>query len=89
MSRTKDSGLKGQYIKNRSFDDEYFMKLILEYLDKFGKASRKDINGLLTGKLSDVLDDNQKRNKVDYLLKKLKVRGLVKFNSEKMWMLIS
>ena len=89
VSRTKDSGLKGQYIKNRSFDDEYFMKLILEYLDKFGKASRKDINGLLTGKLSDVLDDNQKRNKVDYLLKKLKVRGLVKFNSEKMWMLIS
>lgn len=48
------------------------MTLILEYLNKFGKASRKDINGLLTGKLSDVLNDTQKKNKIDYLLKKLK-----------------
>ena len=87
VSKTKDGNLKGQYIKNRSFDDEYFMKLILEYLKKFGKASRKDINGLLFGKLSDVLNDDQKRNKVDYLLKKLRERGKIEFNAERQWVL--
>lgn len=87
VSRTKDSNLKGQYIKNRSFDDEYFMKLVLEYLKKFGKASRKDINGLLFGKLSDVLNDEQKKNKVDYLLKKLKERGKIVSNEKRLWVL--
>ena len=87
VSRTKDSNLKGQYIKNRSFDDEYFMKLVLEYLKKFGKASRKDINGLLFGKLSDVLNDDQKKNKVDYLLKKLKEQGKIESNEERLWVL--
>lgn len=87
VSRTKDSNLKGQYIKNRSFDDEYFMKLVLEYLKKFGKASRKDINGLLFGKLSDVLDEDQKKNKVDYLLKKLKERGKIVSNEKRLWVL--
>ena len=87
VSRTKDSNLKGQYIKNRSFDDEYFMKLVLEYLKKFGKASRKDINGLLFGKLSDVLNEDQKKNKVDYLLKKLKERDKIEFNKERQWVL--
>lgn len=87
VSRTKDSNLKGQYIKNRSFDDEYFMKLVIEYLKKFGKASRKDINGLLFGKLSDVLTERQKRNKVDYLLKKLKENGKIEFNKERLWKL--
>ena len=46
MSKTGDKELKSQYIKNRSFDDEYFMSMIVEYLKKFGKASRKDIEGL-------------------------------------------
>ena len=87
VSRTKDSNLKGQYIKNRSFDDEYFMKLVIEYLKKFGKASRKDINGLLFGKLSDVLNDDQKKNKVDYLLKKLKEQGKIESNEERLWAL--
>ena len=87
VSRTKDSNLKGQYIKNRSFDDEYFMKLVLEYLKKFGKASRKDLNGLLFSKLSDVLTERQKRNKVDYLLKKLKENGKIEFNKERLWKL--
>ena len=87
VSKTKDANLKGQYIKNRSFDDEYFMKLVIEYLKKFGKASRKDINGLLFGKLSDVLNDDQKKNKVDYLLKKLKEHGKIESNEERQWVL--
>lgn len=87
MSKTGDKELKSQYIKNRSFDDEYFMSMIVEYLKKFGKASRKDIEGLLKNKLSDVLSDRQKNNKIDYQLKKLKKAGVIKIDEKRFWLL--
>ena len=59
---------KAQYIKNRAFDDVHYKELILTYLKKYGKASKKEIEGLLVDKLSDVLNDKQKRNKVQNLL---------------------
>lgn len=88
VSKTKDTGLKSQYIKNRSFDDEYFMKMIVEYLKKFGKASRKDIDNLLMNKLSDVLNARQKNNKIDYQLKKLKKAGRIRFSEDNFWVLV-
>lgn len=88
VSKTKDTGLKSQYIKNRSFDDEYFMKMIVEYLKKFGKASRKDIDNLLMNKLSDVLNVRQKNNKIDYQLKKLKKAGRIRFSEDNFWVLV-
>lgn len=87
VSKTGDKELKSQYIKNRSFDDEYFMSMIVEYLKKFGKASRKDIEGLLKNKLSDVLSDSQKNNKIDYQLKKLKKAGVIKIDEKRFWLL--
>jgi len=59
---------KAQYIKNRAFDDAHYKQMIVEYLRRFGHASRRDIEELLLGKLSDVLTDQQKRNKVHNLL---------------------
>lgn len=47
VTASKNSDLKTQYVKNRSFDDDYFRKLILNYIAKFGMASRKEINLLL------------------------------------------
>lgn len=89
VSKTKDIVLKSQYIKNRSFDDEYFMNMIIEYLKRFGKASRKDINDLLKNKLSDVLNNSQKTNKIDYLLKKLKKSNVIKVDEKRFWILVS
>jgi len=59
---------KAQYIKNRAFDDEHYRQLILGYLKKYKSASKGDIETLLSGKLSDVLTEEQKRNKVKNLL---------------------
>ena len=42
---------------------------------------------MLFGKLSDVLNDEQKKNKVDYLLKKLKERGKIVSNEKRLWVL--
>ena len=78
-------GLKSSYIKNKSFDDEYFKKLILEYINKFGKASRKEIDDLLLGKLSDNLTPQQKKYKVMNLLTSLRISGKIKSGEKRMW----
>lgn len=78
-------GLKSSYIKNKSFDDEYFKKLILEYINKFGRASRKEIDDLLLGKLSDNLTSQQKRYKITNLLTSLRTNEKIKSGEKRMW----
>lgn len=69
---------KAEYIRKRGLDKDYYEKLILQYLDKFGRASRSDIDNLILEKLPDVLDDLQKKNKIRNLLHGLsKRKGLI------------
>ena len=62
------TGEKAQYIRNRAFDDAHYKQMIVEYLRKYGQASRQDLDSLLLNKLSDVLTEPQKRNKVKNLI---------------------
>lgn len=62
------AGEKTKYIKNRAFDDAYYKQMINAYIEKYGSASRKDIDDLLMDKLSDALDKSQKKTKIGNLL---------------------
>ena len=73
---------KAQYVKNKAFNDDYYKKLILEYLSKFGKASKKEIRELIIDKLPDVLDDKQKENKLRNLLYDMSKKGLIVRDSD-------
>lgn len=64
---------KQEYIKNRAFDDDYYKDLILQYLKKYKQASFVEIFKLLDDKLSNVLDEKQKKRKIKYLLMQLKL----------------
>lgn len=68
---------KADYIRTRAQDDEFYAKLITDYLEKFGQASRAEVSRLLMDKLSDALDDKQKYNKLSGLLTKLRRRGVI------------
>ena len=57
-----------EYIKNKGLDDIHYKSLIIDYLTKFKKARKKDIANLLLDKLSDVLDEKQKQNKIRNIL---------------------
>ena len=63
---------KAEYIHMRGQDDAFYEKLVLDYLGKFGLATRQEINKLLWGKLSDALDEQQKENKIANLITKLR-----------------
>ncbi len=79
VARTMDE--EAQYIKNKGFDDQYYRDMILDYLEKFGKAQRKDFRKLLWDKLPDVLTDKQKERKILTLLSYLKKKGRIDTDS--------
>jgi ATP-dependent DNA helicase RecG len=73
----KVTASKADYIRTRAQDDTFYAKLLMDYLEKFGEASRAEINTLLLDKLSDALTAEQKEDKIGNLLTKLRRRGLI------------
>lgn len=69
---------RADYIRTRALDDEHYKKLITDYLTKFRKASRAEIDAFLKDKLSDALDDDQKSRKIGNLLTNMRRAGLIK-----------
>lgn len=65
------TGDKASYIKNRAFDKEHYKKMIIAFIKEYRAASRQDINNLIIDKLSDALDEKQKRNKITNLLSEM------------------
>ena len=59
---------KAAYIRNRALDKGYYKKLILDFIDEYGFATRSDIDSLLMSKLSDTLNIEKKRRKIKNLI---------------------
>ena len=78
-------GLKTSYIKNKSFDDDYFKKLIIDYITNFEKATRQELTALLENKLPESLSKQQKFDKITNLLSSLKKKGVIKVVDKKYW----
>lgn len=78
---TKNRRLKSDYIHYKAFDNEHYRNLILQYIDKFGRASREDIDSLLWNKLPAHLDEDEtkKKSKIGNLLSSLRIAGKIKF----------
>lgn len=68
---------KSEYIKLRWINDEYSKKIIIDYIKKFWKATRKDIEETLIEKLPDILSEQQKKDKIKNLLQSLKKEGKI------------
>jgi len=62
------TGQKAYYIKKRGFTYKKYKEMILEFLDKFSLATRKDIDDILNGILPDVKNEKQKKDMIKNLL---------------------
>jgi ATP-dependent DNA helicase RecG len=69
---------RAEYIRKRAFDKEHYKKLVISYLKKFGRASRKEIDKLLLDKLSDALNEQQKKNQIMNLLQEMRKENIIK-----------
>ena len=64
--------------------------MLLDSLKDHGSLTKQEIVRLLWDVLPDQLDDKQKMNKIEYLLKQLRLKGEIKNESkgkESIWML--
>lgn len=71
------TGQKANYIRNRGLDSGYYRELVVDYLRKYQKATRKELDDLLLGKLPEVLDAEQKAHKVRNLLQAMRRDKLI------------
>jgi len=88
----KATDTKADYIRTRKQADVFYMKLVVDYVRQYGSATRKDIDNLLFDKLSRVLSDEQKHNKIHNLLGKMKRKKMIKnqgSRSDSLWALIN
>jgi ATP-dependent DNA helicase RecG len=72
------TGLKADYMKMRGIDGDYCKKIIVDYLCEFSEGERADFERILLDKLPDVLDEQQKKDKVKNSLQALKKSSVIK-----------
>jgi len=77
------TGEKATYIKNRAFDKTWYKDLIIEFIKKYNKAGREDIDALIMNKLSNTLSEKQKRTKIRNLLYEMSKKDNSIFNNSK------
>ncbi len=76
---------EAEYTVMKGFDDQYYRDLIVKALKEHHKLKRADFNRLLLNKLPNVLEDKQKKNKIDNLLRSLRVKGVVLVDEHRVW----
>lgn len=69
---------RADYIKNRAFDDEHYEQLILKFIKQYGSASRAEIDNLVFEKLPEFFTEEKRKNKIGYLISKMRNRGLIR-----------
>jgi Predicted transcriptional regulator containing an HTH domain and an uncharacterized domain shared with the mammalian protein Schlafen len=72
-----ETDTRAEYIRKRSFDKQHFKDLVVSYLKRYDRADRKEINKLLLDKVSDALDDEQKRLFIKNLLRDMRNEGTI------------
>lgn len=69
---------KVEYSKHKGLADKKCEALLLDSLNDHRVLSKQEIVRLLWDVLPDQLEDKQKMNKIDYLLKRLRLKGEIK-----------
>lgn len=69
------TGQKGRYTKVAGFNKQYYFDLVLQAIRTHGSMSRSEIDDLLFDKLSDNLDEIQKKNKIMNFIQEMRRKG--------------
>jgi len=68
---------KVEYIEAMGLNNSFYMDYILEYIRKFGFATRKEINDFIKPRFPSNLSPTRMDNKVRYLLRKMRADGKI------------
>ena len=76
-SVARATGSAGRHIRERGFDNQYYLDMIFTLVREHGPVDRRNIDQALKTKLPDRLTDEQKRAKISNLLQYLRMSGKV------------
>lgn len=71
------TGTQAEYVRARSHSNEYYIRLVLDYLRQYDNATREQLNELLYPALDNSLTEEQQSNKVKNVLSSMRARGLI------------
>lgn len=77
-SVAKATGEAGRHIRERGFDKQYYVDLILALVREHGPVDRRQVDQVLIPKLPDRLSEEQKRRRVHNLLQELRKTGRIR-----------
>lgn len=77
---------QAEYMQMRGLDDMHYQGLIIGYLQSFQKGKLSDFEKMLDNKLPQVLAKDQRKNRVRYILQKMRKEGLV-VSKDRVWYL--
>lgn len=80
-SVAKISHREAEYTNLSGLDDATNQEFILKALKDHGRLKRKVLNEILYKRFPEKLNEQQKNNKMDYLLKKLKRDNKIQFEN--------
>lgn len=78
---------EAEYTNLSGFDDQWYSDLILKALSEHENLKRSSINKLLYHKLPEILTDAQKKNRIDRLLRKLRLANRIYCGEDRLWRL--
>ena len=76
-SVARATGETARHIRERGFERQYYLDLILQLVQEHGPVTRKEVDALLLPKLPERLSEEQKREKVHNLLQELRRTGRI------------
>lgn len=77
----KTTGQETEYLRVKGIDNDYIRTMIMEYITKFKKAKRADLEKLLLNKLPEFLTEQQKKDKIKNALQVLKREKKIKVDN--------
>jgi len=85
------TGEKAKHIRDGGLDNRYYRDLIIELIGKHQPVSREVINELLLGKLPEMLNQDQKMDKIHNLISSLSGRRIRNIGSRRTprWVLMA
>jgi ATP-dependent DNA helicase RecG len=79
-----------EYSKNKAFEKQQYFDWILKSIQEHGSLSRKDVDELLWNMLPAWMNYDQKKNRIDNLIRELRTNGKIVNNgnySHSIWQL--
>jgi ATP-dependent DNA helicase RecG len=68
---------KAAYTKNKAFEKQYYLDLIIKSITQHGSMKRKEIDELLWKKLPEWMSSQQRKTKIGHLLTELRLKKLI------------